>query len=104
MQSAFAKKLNYHRPKPINVKIPRSLFSLSPGGDYVTSPFMVRPFDKLTAHHAWNRGALKINELAVHPERVEGCMANCDTVSKGRGKLFNAESFSPERRRFLTWH
>ena len=80
MQSAFAKKLNYHRPKPINVKIPRSLFSLSPGGDYVTSPFMVRQ-----AHHAWNRGALKINELAVLPERVEGRMANCDTVSKGEG-------------------
>ena len=29
-------------------------------------------------------GSLKINWLAVHPERVEGRMANCDTVSPGR--------------------
>jgi len=26
---------------------------------------------------------LKINELAVRPEHVEGRMANCDTVSEG---------------------
>ena len=29
-----------------------------------------------------DRGSLKINWLAVHPECVEGRMANCDKVSK----------------------
>jgi len=35
-------------------------------------------FDKLTTH-----GPRQFkNQLAVHPERVEGRMANCDKVSK----------------------
>jgi len=32
-----------------------------------------------------DRGTLKINYLAVYPERVEGQMANYDTVSKKGG-------------------
>ena len=30
---------------------------------------------------------VEINCLAVRPERVEGRVANCDTVSQGRGEM-----------------
>ena len=36
-----------------------------------------------------DRGSLKINYLAVHPERVEGRMAHCDTVSVRGGNYFS---------------
>jgi hypothetical protein len=42
---------------------------------------------------------LKINELAVRPEHVEGRMANCDTVSKWRGEKLG---FLPLRGRKFT--
>ena len=35
-----------------------------------------------------DHGTLKINYLAVRPERVEGQTVNCDTVSQGGGKFF----------------
>jgi len=38
---------------------------------------------------------LKINELAVRPEHVEGRMANCDTVSKGRVIVTRFAQFLP---------
>jgi hypothetical protein len=51
-------------------------FIASPHRNCVTSPFMVRQ-----AHHARTAAHLKINGLAIHPERVKGRMAHCDTVS-----------------------
>jgi len=52
----------------------------------------VRPFENLRANGEskgsprTDHGTLKINYLAVRPERVEGRTANCDTASWGEGK------------------
>jgi hypothetical protein len=34
-----------------------------------------------------DHGTLKVNYLAVRPERVEGRTVNCDTVSRGEGRF-----------------
>ena len=40
-----------------------------------------------------DHGTLKINYLAVRPERVEGRTVNCDTVSKGEGDEIRNREF-----------
>jgi len=46
-----------------------------------------------------DNGMLKINHLAVRPERVEGRMANYDTVSQGGGEVEEAYSNSKKETR-----